>query len=198
MENVTKHGESLISSCVGADGAIFAMRKELYRPLEAYDINDFVVPLNVVGQGKRVILDPEVFCIEESTEEVEKEFRRQVRITNRTLGALWRGRRLLNAQEYGVFSILLLSHKVIRFFVPFFFIACLVSGAMLVSSHGIYVFLFSAQLALVGLGIIGIYRRTENRLFSLCSFFLITISAQFIGWTRFLSGKPDTVWTPQR
>ncbi len=198
LERITKQGESLVSSCVGADGAIFAIRKELYRPLEIHDINDLVIPLNVVALGKRAILDPEVFCIEEATEGVGKEFRRQVRITNRTLGALWRGRHLLDATKYGAFSILLLSHKVIRFFVPLFFMVCLVSGLILASRHAVYVFLFSAQLALMGSGIIGIYKRTENRLVSLCSFFLMTLAAQSIGWIRFLSGRSDSVWTPQR
>jgi cellulose synthase/poly-beta-1,6-N-acetylglucosamine synthase-like glycosyltransferase len=34
LEKITKHWESMVSSCVGADGAVFAIRKELYKPVE--------------------------------------------------------------------------------------------------------------------------------------------------------------------
>jgi glycosyltransferase involved in cell wall biosynthesis len=65
LEKYTKQSESLISSCVGADGAIFAIRRELYRDLEDHDINDFIIPLHVLDQNQRVVLDPEVYCLEE-------------------------------------------------------------------------------------------------------------------------------------
>ena len=81
IEKITKYCESLVASCVGADGAVFAMRKNLYRPLRDDDINDFVIPLHVIEQGKRVVLDPEALCWELSTTEAFSEYRRQVRIT---------------------------------------------------------------------------------------------------------------------
>jgi len=198
LEKVTKQGESLVSSCVGADGAIFAIRKELYKPLEIYDINDFVIPLNVIAQNKRVILDPEVFCFEEPTDGGGKGFSRQARISNRTLGALWRGKSFLNPKQYGSFAFFLLSHKVIRFLVPFFFIICFLLSLMLATNNWVYALFFVAQLSFIGLGFIGIYKKLENRLINLSAFFLLTISAQLIGWLRFLTGKADTVWTPLR
>jgi glycosyltransferase involved in cell wall biosynthesis len=198
LEKVTKHGESLLSSCVGADGAIFAIRKALYLPLENYDINDFVIPLNVVAQHKRVVLDPDVFCYEAPSEGEMKEYRRQARITNRTLGAIWRGRQFLNPQTYGSFSLLLLSHKVLRFLVPFFFVATLLLSLYLSETSGFYALFFLAQLAFILLGSAGLLRRLDGRLINLCAFILLTIAAQFVGWYRFAIGKRDTLWTPQR
>ena len=198
LEKITKQGESVISSCVGADGAIFAIRKELYRPLKNYDINDFVIPLNVIGQRKRVILDPDVYCYEEPSEGESKEYRRQVRITNRTLGAIWRGREYLNPNRYGFFSLLLISHKLLRFLVPFFFVATLLLSLALLNSGWLYSLLFIAQAFFVIFGLAGLMRWLDGRLINLCSFFLLTITAQAVGWFRFLLGKRDTVWTPQR
>jgi cellulose synthase/poly-beta-1,6-N-acetylglucosamine synthase-like glycosyltransferase len=198
MEKVTKQGESLVSSCVGADGAIFAIRKELYKPLEVFDINDFVIPLNVIAQHKRVILDPDVYCYEEPTEGGEKGFLRQARISNRTLGALWRGRHFINPFRYGTFSLFLLSHKIIRFLVPLFFVGCLVMSLLLAQQDWFYALFFIAQLGFVGLGVFGLKNDVENRLINLSAFFLLTISAQMLGWIRFLTGRVDTVWTPQR
>lgn len=198
LEKITKQGESAVSSCVGADGAVFAIRKQLYRPLRDDDINDFVIPLNVVGQGRRVVLDPCVFCYEEPSNNENKEYRRQVRITNRTLGAIWRGRTFLNPVRYGSFSIFLFCHKVLRFLVPLFFVMTWGLGFVLVSASPFHAFIFIGQTLFIALGALGLFRRLDNRAVNLCSFFLLTITAQGAGWLRFISGKRDTVWTPQR
>lgn len=198
LEKVTKYGESLLSSCVGADGAIFAIRKELYLPLEDFDINDFVIPLNVVSQKKRIVLDPGVFCYEEPSAGELKEFRRQVRITNRTLGAIWRGCKFLNPRVFGVFALLLISHKIIRFLVPFFFLATLITSVLLINTSFFYGLSFVSQMLFISLGLAGLCTRVNGRLIGLSAFFLLTIAAQFVGWLRFVVGKRDIVWTPQR
>ena len=63
FERWMKERESLAAACAGADGAIFAVRKELFRPLREDDINDLVIPLNVLKAGKRVVMDPELFAM---------------------------------------------------------------------------------------------------------------------------------------
>jgi cellulose synthase/poly-beta-1,6-N-acetylglucosamine synthase-like glycosyltransferase len=198
LETSTKEGESHFSSCVGADGAVFAIRRDLFRPLSACDINDFVIPLNVIEQQKRVVLDRQVYCLENASGEVAKEFKRQVRITTRTLGALWRGRRFFNPRQYRSFAFFLLSHKLVRFLAPCFFIACLFSSLWLFRDNPVFAVFLFGQLAFVAVGVGGFLGLLEHRAVSLCTFFLLTISAQMLGWFRFLSGKSDTVWTPQR
>lgn len=198
LEKVTKYGESLISSCVGADGAVFAMRKELYRPLKDYDINDFVIPLNVIGQGKRVVLDPEVYCVEKPSEGEVKEFRRQVRITNRTIGAIWRNVGFLNPVAHGTFSFFLFSHKIIRFLVPFFFLGTFCSGLFLSGESTIYAGFAIVQAFFIVIGIFGIYEYLHGRFVQLCSFILLTIYAQLVGWMRWATGKSDVIWKPER
>ena len=198
LEMVTKYGESLISSCVGADGAVFAVRKHLFLPLKDYDINDFVIPLNVIGQGKRVVLDPELFCIEQPGDNESKEFRRQVRITNRTLGAIGRNIRFLNPFAFGSFAFFLLSHKVVRFLVPFSFLGTLLTALLLAKVSIIYTGFAFAQLLFICIGIAGIFKISNGRLTQLCSFFLLTIAAQLVGWIRWASGKSDVMWKPIR
>ncbi|MDA8430917.1 MAG: glycosyltransferase [Geobacteraceae bacterium] len=198
LEKVIKYGESLISSCVGADGAVFAMRKALYRPLKECDINDFVIPLNVIGQGKRVVLDPEVYCTEKPSEGEVKEYRRQVRITNRSLGAIWRNREFLNPLRYGVFAFFLFSHKVVRFLVPFFFVWLFCAGLILSSESVVYAGLVVAQAVFIVVGIFGILKCSDGRAVQLCSFVLLTIYAQLIGWVRWATGKSDVIWQPER
>src|SRR6266567_1042566 len=120
LERMIKRAESRWGYCVGADGAVFAMRRSLYRPLRDDDINDVVIPLGVVEQGYRCVFAEDAFCLEHPGKNFESEFRRQSRITNRTLRALWRNRHLLNPVRFGLAAFFLFSHKVIRFFVPAF------------------------------------------------------------------------------
>lgn len=198
LEKMTKYWESLVCSCVGADGAIFALRKTLYKPLQDYDINDFVIPLNAVAQNRRVVLDPEVFCLEQPSQDELKEFRRQARITTRTLGAIHRNLRFLNPLKFGLFSFFLLSHKLIRFMVPFFLVGTLLAGVVLFGNSIICAGIFLAQLFFIIVGVAGIFARLKGRLADFCKFFLVTSLAQLAGWVRFLFGKTDTMWTPQR
>ena len=55
LEQMTKLLESRLGSCVGADGAMFAIRRLLYEPLDQADINDLVIPLKIVRAGYRGI-----------------------------------------------------------------------------------------------------------------------------------------------
>ena len=53
-----KSWESRLSSVVGGDGAIMAIRRELFSPLKPDDINDFVLPLRMVAAGYRGRFEP--------------------------------------------------------------------------------------------------------------------------------------------
>ena len=198
LEKIIKESESRVSSCVGADGAIFAMRKELFRPLADQDINDFVIPLNVLDQSKRAVLDTEVFCLEEPSENRHKEFLRQARITNRTLGAIYRNMRFLNPLRFGSFSFFLLCHKILRFMVPFFAGGLLLSSILLVFSAGIYLLILAGMILFILTGVAGLLKLVNLKIVNLCTAFLLTNAAQIVGWVRFLTGRADTLWTPQR
>jgi cellulose synthase/poly-beta-1,6-N-acetylglucosamine synthase-like glycosyltransferase len=197
-EKLLKVLESAIGSCVGADGAIFAMRKSLYRPLRDDDINDFVIPLNVIEQKKRVVLDPEVFCFEDTSEKPENEFRRQVRITTRTLWAIRRNMRLLNPRKFGWFSFFMFSHKVMRFVIPLFLVGTFVVNLFLLGLAPFYRLTFLGQgLFLVGASA-GLMIKRRNGMLDACAMLFVTFAAQGLGWLRMLAGIGDTMWTPQR
>lgn len=198
LEMGTKYWESLVSSCVGADGAIFAIRKGLYEPLDERDINDFVIPLQVISQGKRVVLDPEVFCFEKSSKGEREEFRRQTRITNRTLRAVLKNPRFLNPFSFGYFSFFLFSHKFLRFLVPFFAAGAFLTNLFLLKVSPFYIGLIFMQLLFLCLGLANLVGKVNGRVANICKFFLITLSAQFAGWIRRVRGIPDTMWTPRR
>ena len=198
LEKKTKLDESKVSSCVGADGAIFAIRKELYVPLGANDINDFIIPLNIIKQGKRVILDKNIYCVEETTKGVKNIYSRQVRITTRTAWAIRRNIDLLNIYKYGSFSFFLLSHKVLRLLTPLFLLTAFILNIFILNESPIFIATFIGQLLFWLAGLIGLIGLVKGSLISICKYFLITFAAQFVGCIRMAFGIEDIMWTPKR
>ena len=196
-----KRAESRWGSCVGADGAIFAMRRALFRPLREDDINDFVLPLGVVAQGFECRFADDAYCSEKPGENIESEFRRQSRITNRTLRALWRNRRLLNPFRFPVFAFFLFSHKVLRFLVPLLLCVSGASLALLAVSNARYLGAALVALLLAGIGAWGprltkgtVMRRATSVLHA-----FVTINTAILnGWWKFLQGRSDVTWQHDR
>jgi len=203
LERAIKIGESQWGYCVGADGAIFAMRRSLYRPLRDDDINDFVLPLTVIEQQSSCVFAADAHCSEAPGNNLESEFRRQSRITNRTLLALWRHRHLLNPMRFGWFSFFLLSHKVFRFLVPAFLLLSAVSLAWLAQSRSVYQVLALGALAAIVLAAdatasSAIRRSGLDRLLGFLNTFLMINLAVLLGWWHFLRGQRDTMWQHDR
>jgi glycosyltransferase involved in cell wall biosynthesis len=198
LEMKTKYWESIISSCVGADGALFAIRKGLYRRLHVQDINDFVIPLHVISQEKRVVLDPDVYCFEQPSKGDREEYRRQVRITNRTLRAILGNPDFLDPFFHGSFAFFLLSHKLLRFLAPFFAAGFFITNLFLLETSVFYIALILLQILFLGLGLANMSGRVKGKWADLCKFLLVTWFAQFMGWVRVLRRIPDTMWIPQR
>lgn len=201
-ERLLKTWETWRGSMVGADGAIFAVRRSLYAPLEAADINDFVTPLQVVMKGYRCVYEPEAVCEERGTARYDEEFRRKVRIVNRSLYALRKTKALLDPFRYGWFSFQLVSHKMIRWAMPLWLGAAFVSSLYL-SSYGTAfrnLFLVQAAFYVVALAGAGLSRFGAARvsLLTLPYYFCMVNGAAALGALRALTGHVQVTWTPER
>jgi cellulose synthase/poly-beta-1,6-N-acetylglucosamine synthase-like glycosyltransferase len=201
IEKTTKALESKIGSCVGADGAIFGIRKELYKPLKETDINDLVIPLSIVRQGYRGILKENVHCIECSAGDIAGEYQRQVRITNRSLRAIFSNADLINPLNSGIFSFFLVSHKLMKYLVPFFLVGLFVSSFGLIYSGTIYTVTFVAQGCLFAIAL-GSRRKGTTafspKIFTLIRDFMIINAAVLQGWLKYMRNERYTTWSPTR
>jgi cellulose synthase/poly-beta-1,6-N-acetylglucosamine synthase-like glycosyltransferase len=203
VERVIKTVESRWGCCVGADGAVFAMRRSLFRPLRHDDINDLVLPLTVIEQGFQCVLADDAFCTEPPGESVDSEYRRQSRIANRTLRALWRHVRLLNPVRFGLFSFFLFSHKVVRMLAPLFLMLALVSLAILAGMEARYLAAAVALFAILAAAV-DVSRRPATsrwlpmRLLRQLGVFLTINAAVLEGWWKFLRGQREVVWQHDR
>ncbi len=200
VERITKSLESKIGSCVGADGAIFAIRKELYQPLKATDINDFVIPLMVVRKGYRTVLEENAWCSEETAKDFKGEFSRQVRITNRTLRAIFNNKDLLNIFVYKLFSYELFSHKLAKFLVPLFLTVVFLANLILAKGKWLYKCFIAMQAIFY---IIAAFRGGSTpgpfeSLRSACRTFVIVNAAILKGWITYIRGEDFTTWKSSR
>lgn len=202
IERYTKALESKIGSCIGSDGAVFAIRKSLFVPMKPSALNDFVIPLRILREGLRGILEEDVFCKEHMKEGSKSELRRQVRITTRTLRAIYDFRDLLNPFVYPLISFEIISHKVMKLVTPFLLILILISNAMLFVNDGIFyqvtLIIQLVPYSLVFLGGRKDWRIRDERFMAILQTFLLTNIAYMIGWANFYKGKHFTKWKPDR
>jgi len=146
-EMAIKKMETKLHSVVGGDGAIYAIRRQLYITLEREDINDFVNPLQIIDQGYRGIFEPEAKCFEETAGDFEKEGNRKERIVNRSFRGLMKVKSVMNPFKTGIFSLEVISHKLLRWLIPAFFMLAAL-GSIILSLLNIYAFHYISILGI--------------------------------------------------
>jgi cellulose synthase/poly-beta-1,6-N-acetylglucosamine synthase-like glycosyltransferase len=147
-ELALKEMESNLHSVVGGDGAIYAIRRALYEPLAREDINDFVNPLQIIAKGYRGVFDREATCFEETAGDFDKEGRRKERIVNRSFRGLMKVKEVMNPFQVGFYAFEIISHKLLRWLVPFF-LTLFTVGSILLSLAGISLFDYIVVLGLL-------------------------------------------------
>jgi len=200
LETYLKKKESIFGSVVGGDGAIYAVRRELYSPLLPTDINDFLNPLQIVTLGYYGVFEPAAVCYEEAAENFGQEYRRKVRIISRSLNALRRVPEVLNPLQNSRHWFLLVSHKVLRWFAPFFMILCLAASLALWRSP-LYKTAALLQIAFYVLALVGWKWRPGNKigkLLSLAFYFCMVNLASLVGCVKCFRGDLSGKWAPPR
>jgi cellulose synthase/poly-beta-1,6-N-acetylglucosamine synthase-like glycosyltransferase len=147
--------ESQVHSIVGVAGCVYAMRRELYEPLDAGAISDFIQPGKVTERGWRTILEPRALAFEPvESNSLGEELNRRARVITRGLRGAFRMPALLNPLRHPWFATLLWSHRVLRWLVPVFLLAVLASSAALAGRGGFFAIALAAQLAMYGAGVL--------------------------------------------
>ncbi|MEO8443859.1 MAG: glycosyltransferase family 2 protein [Gammaproteobacteria bacterium] len=193
--------ESELGSLVGADGAIYAVRRALYTDLAASDLSDFVNPMQVVGRGYRNVYESRAISYEGGAEGFDAEFRRKVRIVNRAWRATVKLRRLLNPWRHGFFALQFLSHKVLRWFVPVFLLVTLAANLWLAPGSLFYSVTLAAQVVLYAAALAGMLLERRGhavRLLNVPYYFCVVNVASLLGIGQALTGRTYTTWNSSR
>ena len=199
-ENLLRTLETRLGSIVGVDGGIDAIRQELYVPMRPDQLPDFVLPLNVVEQGKRVVYEPDALSYEPVLTRAADEFRMRVRVVLRALWALYDKRNLLNPLRFPLFAWQLLSHKVLRYaaFLPL--IGFFIFNAGLIGLNRFYLWLFVLQLGAYGFAAVGhLLRGLPARAAKLLMpyYFVIVNVACALAFWKFLNREKMVIWQPR-
>ena len=196
-ENALRAWESTVGSVVGVDGGVDAVRKSLYRPMRPDQIPDFVLPLSVVADGYRVVYEPAAVLREDVLVEGAAEFRMRVRVSLRSMWALWDMRRLFNPFRYRLFAFQLFSHKLVRYtaFIPL--LALLPLNLALASTGGIYAASMIGQLLFYLLAAAGGMGWSRNRLSAWPWYFTLVNAASGVAFVRFIRGHKQVLWQPR-
>lgn len=189
--------ESQINSLVGVSGSFFAVRKELCFNWP-YDLaSDFNVVLNTVRARKRAILDESAVGLYKDVIKETEEFNRKVRTILRGITVLFKNLDMLNFFKYGLFSWQLVSHKLLRWLLPFFFIIAFVSNLFLIEQKEFLVTFIIQTLMYVSIGILVLLPKPA-KMKRIAKYFLIINLATIVAWWKFLKGEKITKWKPSR
>ncbi len=198
-----KQMESLTGSIVSAHGAIYGIRRELFRPImDSAVTDDFAISTLAIEQGYRLVFESEALAYEPPLPAAEREFRRKVRLMTRGLRSVLLRRVLLNPFRYGFYSLVLFTHKVLRRLVPFILLVILASSLILSASHEIYLVAALAQILfymLAGFGYLLRHQRFGRfRLLYIPFFYCLANTAALIALMKVLRGDHIERWQPQR
>lgn len=195
-EKWIRRAESATGSVVGATGAIYAMRRALYRDLpQGVLLDDVMTPMRVVLQGYRSVFDGSARAHDQVSSRVGEEWLRKVR----TLAGNWQ---LMSLEP----SLLLpwrnpccwrfISHKVLRLVVPVALVLMALSAPLLegpLFRAATWLQLFFYGLALLG-GVAPAARR--NRLVNVSYFFVVLNAGALAGFWCWATGRSGTAWRP--
>lgn len=198
-ETFLKRNESKLGGLLGANGAIYAIRRKLYQPIpDGTIVDDFVIPLRAkLRTGCRIVYDSAAVANEETPAGIGSEFKRRSRIGAggaQSLGMLFP----LLHPRHGWTAFTFLAHKVLRWLCPFFLLALLATNLWL-ADEPFYQALLVAQVGFYLLSVLSAFVPPEVRLLKplrLTTMFTGMNTALLVGYWRWLRGKQKGVWKP--
>lgn len=190
IEKWIRKNEGAIDSVIGATGAVYAIRKELFQPLPSGTIlDDLLIPMRIAMRNYRVVFEPGALAFDSVTADYRAEFSRKVRTLAGNYQAMNFCPNLLNPWKNRLFFYFL-SHKVCRLLAPFCMVLLLVANVNV--RHGWPGLLLLAQIigygmALAGWGfrVMGVKERVTAAAFTFC---LLNCAALF-GAVRFFMSR---------
>jgi len=192
--------ESKLGRVIGVDGPLYAMRRELYIPLEPDMISDFLSPLLVLQDGNRVVLEEQAVVREEPKKRTDQEFETRRRITLRALTALFRHPGLLNPISDTFLAFQIIAHKLLRWAVGILVAVNLICCSMLARKlffkiilAGYIVFFISALMGWCFSG-----KEKKIPLLSIPYYFILVNAAATMGLIDFLRSRKATTWQTLR
>ncbi len=215
-ESKIKQLESNLGYILGATGCIYSMRRDLYFPMnESYlsdflsplEIairsldDDFLAPLRVYVNGVRSVMEPEAISYDTTSKSPGEEFGMRSRVMTRAIAGLVHMRVILNPFVFPKYSFQMFSHKILKWLIPVFMIIIFISNLLLLETTFYYI-TFQLQMLFYIFAILGFVmdkvKLPKVNIFFIPYYFCIANLAVLVGICKFVVGKRDKLWTPER
>jgi cellulose synthase/poly-beta-1,6-N-acetylglucosamine synthase-like glycosyltransferase len=162
-EKWIRRSESRVWSTLGATGAIYALRRRLWRPLPtATLLDDVLAPMRAVLAGYRIVFEERAVAFDRASTDASSEARRKTRTLAGNYQILGLEPRLLLPFVNPVWTQYL-SHKVGRLIVPWVLIALLAASVSLAPVGYVYMAALALQLTFYGLAAVGSWISATER-----------------------------------
>jgi len=196
-QSMIKSRESSIASVLGAHGAFYAIRKCCYEEVPVDTINDdFLIPMNVIKQGYRVMYEPRVIAIELEQVNLEQDMSRRLRIAAGNFQQLVYLLPLLSP-KYGWNALNFASGKALRAITPFILVLIFISNIYLVPVHTVFMSLFGCQVLLYSTVILINFFQISPKLNAL-KLICYLINGYWValkGSLKYIFGLQEKIWT---
>jgi len=201
LDRALKRAESRAGNVISATGALYAVRRELFRAVPDGVTDDFAVSTAVICQGRRLVFAPGAVAYEPVGASAEAEFARKVRVMTRGLNGVLLRRELLDPRRHGFYALQLLSHKVLRRLMALPLAVMLATGARLARRGAPYRIAATGHAAVVALGAAGLAlgrRAPAHRLVALPAYFVLVNLASLRAVLNVATRRGIDRWEPRR
>ncbi len=198
-ENKIKLAESkLFKTVIGIEGGCFAIDKTYFPEIpNNFIVDDFYVTLTIIKKHKNIHFASNAICYEDTSTQSDIEFKRKVRISTGNFQNLFAFKGLIFQFWRGsVFAYI--SHKIIRWKVPFLILISILSSAFLALYSKVYFLLFFIQLIFIQIAIIVNLFKIKNPILKFISHFYYMNFALFFGFINYIKGVKTSIWEPTK
>jgi cellulose synthase/poly-beta-1,6-N-acetylglucosamine synthase-like glycosyltransferase len=205
IESKIKEMDALLNSAVGGVGELFAIRTDLFQPVENDTLlDDFIISLRIARKGYRIAYTPRAFAEETASLNVKEELKRKIRIAAGGVQTMCRLPWLLNIFKYGLLSWQYFSHKVLRWSVaPVFLFLFLPLNIWIVYQNSLwcstsfYTLFLWFQFLCYLLAVSGWFlehRKLRLKLFFAPYYFVVINYASVAGIVRYFRRQQKVTW----
>ena len=202
FESKLKHIEGdLWGTMMGPFGGFYAVRKSSYQPNTGNILaDDFRICMNVLKKGERAVSDQEAIVYEDVSNNLADEFNRKVRISAGNFQNLAHFSCLL-LRPFTTLTFYFVSHKVLRWLTPLFWLIVIFSNILLSHDSIFYLTLLMLQVIFIILPPLDISLKKLNinlvplRFFTHLCFMNIAL---FVGLVKYLRGIKSGAWAPTK
>lgn len=202
-EKFIRKSESRMGSMLGATGALYAIRRELFPELpENLILDDVYIPMKIVEKGFRAVFDKRAKVYDKIFVDTRAEFLRKTRTLAGNYQLFFYLRGLFNPFK-GKIAWQFFSHKFLRLIVPFLLVILFISSLNMPSKIGtvpagncpyFYQVFLLLQIIFYIFAALGVIFKKENRLFDIPNMFCVMNIAAVVGLYQILFNKTGSKW----